>query len=46
MANTTHIELTDNSKEFRAAMEAAAIRALEKCGLTAEDYAKKLCPAF
>ena len=38
------IEITDNSKEFRAAMEAAALRALEKCGLTAEGYAKLLCP--
>lgn len=38
------INITDNSKEFQSAMEAAAIRALEKCGLTAEDYAKKLCP--
>lgn len=25
-------------------MQAAALRALEKCGLTAEGYAKKLCP--
>ena len=38
------IKLTDNSPEFRAAMEAAALRALEKCGLKAEEYAKKLCP--
>ena len=38
------IKLTDNSPEFRAAMEAAALRALEKCGLEAEKYAKSLCP--
>ena len=38
------IKITDNSEEIKAAMQAAAIRALEKCGLTAEGYAKKLCP--
>lgn len=38
------IKITDNSDEVKAAMQAAAIRALEKCGLTAEGYAKKLCP--
>ena len=38
------IEITDNRPEFLAAMEAAAIRALETCGLAAEGYAKKLCP--
>lgn len=38
------IKFTDNSPEFRAAMEAAALRALEKCGLEAEKYAKSLCP--
>ncbi len=38
------IEITDNSKEFLAAMKEAVIRALEKCGLTAEGYAKLLCP--
>lgn len=39
-----NIEFTDNSKEVLAAMQEAALRALEKCGLTAEGYAKKLCP--
>ena len=39
-----NIQFTDNSKEVLAAMKAAAVRALEKCGLTAEGYAKKLCP--
>lgn len=38
------IEFTDNSKEVLSAMQEAAARALEKCGLTAEGYAKKLCP--
>ncbi len=38
------IEITDNREEIMAAMEAAVLRALEKCGLTAEGYAKKLCP--
>ena len=37
-------QFTDNSKEVLEAMQQAAVRALEKCGLTAEGYAKKLCP--
>lgn len=39
-----NVQFTDNSKEVLAAMKEAAVRALEKCGLTAEGYAKKLCP--
>lgn len=39
-----NVEFTDNSKEVLAAMQEAAVRALEKCGLTAEGYAKKLAP--
>ena len=39
-----NIEFKDNSKEVLAAMQEAAVRALEKCGLTAEGYAKKLAP--
>lgn len=39
-----NIKFTDNSEEVLAAMQQAAVRALEKCGLTAEGYAKKLCP--
>ena len=35
-----NIQITDNSEEVKAAMQAAAIRALEKCGLTEEAYAK------
>ena len=38
------IKFTDNSKEVLEAMQQAALRALEKCGLTAEGYAKKLAP--
>ncbi len=39
-----NIELTDNSRDILDAMQEAALRALEKCGLTAEGYAKRLCP--
>lgn len=39
-----NIQITDNSAEVLAAMQAAAERALEQCGQVAEDYAKKLCP--
>lgn len=35
-----NVQFTDNSKEVLAAMQEAAVRALEKCGLTAEGYAK------
>ena len=38
------VEFKDNSKEVLAALEEAAERALIKCGLTAEGYAKKLAP--
>lgn len=38
------VDFTDNSKEVLDAMHEAAARALEKCGLVAEGYAKKLCP--
>ena len=37
------IEIHDNSKEVSAAIKAALLRGLEKCGLVAEGYAKKLC---
>ena len=39
-----NIQFTDNSKEVLEAMQQAAVRALEKCGLTADGYAKRLCP--
>lgn len=38
------IELHDHSDEVLAALQEATERALEKCGLVAEEYAKKLCP--
>lgn len=38
------VEFSDNSKEVHSAMREAAIRALEKCGLTAEEYAKRMAP--
>lgn len=38
------VEITDNSKEVSAAIHAALLRGLEKIGLVAEGYAKKLCP--
>lgn len=38
------IEITDNSGKVKKEFDAAVLRALEKCGLTAEGYAKTLCP--
>lgn len=38
------IEFTDNSKEVLSELQSASVRALEKCGLVGESYAKKLCP--
>lgn len=37
------IKVSDNTYEVLTASREAALRALEKCGLTAEGYAKKLC---
>lgn len=42
-SKTIHIDLTDNSGLVKEEMQAAVLRALEKCGLTAEGYAKNLC---
>lgn len=39
-----NVEITDNSGLAREEFQSACIRALEKCGLTAEGYAKLLCP--
>ena len=39
-----NIDLYDHSKEVLAALQEAAERALEKCGLVAEGYAKRLVP--
>ena len=36
--------LEDHSDEVLSALDAAMARGLEKCGLVAEGYAKKLCP--
>lgn len=44
MSDSMHIEITDNSGLVKEELEAAVLRALEKCGLTAEAYAKLLCP--
>lgn len=38
------VKFTDNSGKILDEFRDAALRALEKCGLTAEAYAKKLCP--
>ena len=38
-----NIKFTDNSREVLAALDAALLRGLEKWGLVAEGYAKKLC---
>lgn len=42
--NVGEVEFSDHSKEVLDAMNGALLRALEKCGMTAEAYAKKLCP--
>lgn len=44
MSDSMRIEITDNSEKVKEEFEAAVLRALEKCGLVAEGYAKKLCP--
>lgn len=38
------IKLEDHSDEVLEALESACQRALEKCGLVGEGYAKNLCP--
>lgn len=38
------INITDNSDLVKEEFEAACIRALERCGMQAEGYAKDLCP--
>ena len=38
------IKFTDNSKEVSDNIKAALLRGLEKCGMVAEGYAKKLAP--
>lgn len=38
------VKFTDNSKEVLSQKEKALLKALEKCGLLGENYAKKNCP--
>lgn len=38
------VEFKDNSSEVKSEFGEALLRGLEKCGLVAEGYAKKLCP--
>ena len=38
------VKFNDYSEEVLEAFEAASLRALERCGLQAEGYAKDLCP--
>ena len=38
------VTIQDYSAEVSAEIKAALLRGLEKCGLVAEGYAKKLCP--
>lgn len=44
MANDVTINITDNSGQVVEALQDACLRALEKCGLAGEGYAKLLCP--
>lgn len=44
VGNAMQIRLEDHSDEVYKELEAACQRALEKCGMVAEGYAKKLCP--
>ena len=38
------VEIHDNSKEISENIKSALLRGMEKCGLTAERFAKKLAP--
>ena len=38
------VEVHDNSKEISENIKSALLRGMEKCGLTAERFAKKLAP--
>lgn len=38
------VEFKDNSSKVKSEFDEALLRGLEKCGLVAEGYAKKLCP--
>lgn len=41
---SVQINITDNAARAAEEAHAACVRALEKCGLTGEGYAKNLCP--
>lgn len=41
---SVNIEITDNTVKDIKELDFASIRALEKCGLVAEGYAKLKCP--
>lgn len=43
-SNTVEVRITDNSDEIMSRMDRAMEVALEKIGLVAEGYAKRLCP--
>ncbi len=48
-SGSIHIDISefiDNSGRVKEELAAACVRALEKCGLTAERYAKTLCEGF
>lgn len=42
--NEIEIKFEDNSEEVIEEFEKAILKSLEICGMTAEGYAKKLCP--
>ena len=44
MKSAVTLSITDNSEAVKKASKAQIQRALERCGLKAEGYAKKLCP--
>ncbi len=43
-SNTVEVRITNNSDEILSRMDSAIEVALEKIGLVAEGYAKRLCP--
>lgn len=43
-SNIVEVRITDNSDEILSRMDSAIEVALEKIGLVAEGYAKRLCP--
>lgn len=44
MAGTVSFSMKDHSREMLEQMTAQVEKALEMCGMTAENYAKHLCP--